>query len=139
MTDFAHVEGPWVRASVSLVIEKAELDPGAITEALGIEATTTRLPGPSRWRPADDTNGLWILECDQGMAKGVDEQLHHVLSRIEPDSEALTNLLRSGHQVSVEIRGYAGDGAVLEIAPALLARIMALGISLEVIPNINER
>ncbi|MFF4738695.1 DUF4279 domain-containing protein [Streptomyces sp. NPDC001262] len=139
MTDSAHVEGPWVQTSVSLVIEKSDLEPGAITEALGVEATTTRLPGPSRWRPADDTNGLWILECDQGIAKGMDDQLDHVLSRIETGSGALANLLHSGHQASVEIRGYAGDGAVLEISPALLARIMTLGISLKVIPNINER
>ncbi|MEU7135380.1 DUF4279 domain-containing protein [Streptomyces sp. NPDC046261] len=123
----------------SLTIEKPDLDPGTVTSALGIKPTCTRMPGPSRWRPADDTDGLWMLECDRRTAEDPVEQLSHVLSLVEPKSAELAALQTCGHRVSLEIRGYAGDGATLVIPHALLTRITHLNIPLKVIPNVNER
>lgn len=139
MSDTAQSEGPWVLTTVSLTIEKPDLDPSTVSAALGIEPTSSRLPGPSRWRPADDTNGLWILEYDQRTARELSDQLDRLLSLIESKVAALGSLRATGYQVSIEIRGYAGDGAMLVIPYALLARISHLGIPLTVIPKINER
>ncbi|WP_179082636.1 DUF4279 domain-containing protein [Streptomyces rectiverticillatus] len=139
MSDSVDVQGPWVLSSVSLTIEKPDLDPGTVTAVLGIEPTATRVPGPSRWRPAEDTNGLWMMECDQRTAKDPDEQLAHVLALTDPKSAELAALQQSGHEISLEVRGYAGDGAMFAIPHALLVRIAHLGIPLKVVPNINER
>ncbi|MEU1784129.1 DUF4279 domain-containing protein [Streptomyces abikoensis] len=139
MTDTVQATGSWVLTTVSLTIEKPDLDPRAVSAALGIEPTSSRLPGPSRWRPADDTNGLWMLECDQRTAKGPAEQLAHLLSLVESKTGELGSLRATDHQVHLEIRGYAGDGATFVIPHTLLTRIMHLGIPLKVIPKINER
>lgn len=139
METYTHLEGDWVLTDTALCIEKEDLDPDAVTAALGIRPSGTRKPGPSRWRPAGDTRGLWILECNERTSRDLGEQVAHVLSSIEPRKQELQKLITSGCHAYFRIRGFAGNGASCKLPSPVLARLAALGIQLKVSPNINER
>jgi hypothetical protein len=139
MEQYTHTEGPWVLTDVSLTIESPDLEPDSLTSMLGITPTDARSPGPSRWRPADDTNGLWILKCSDRISGTLDEQIDYVLSAFEPKRQELQKLITSGFQAYLQIHGFVGNGATFQLSTSTLERLARLGIPLKVSQNTNER
>ncbi|MEE1928201.1 DUF4279 domain-containing protein [Streptomyces sp. TRM 70351] len=132
---FAH---QWVIPTVSLVVQKADLDPGYVTSILGIAPTSTRLPGADAWHPGS-TDGLWVLRRGGHAADTVSEQLDAMLASTAGAARALRELAASGHRISLRIQGYAGNNAGFHLTGAQVGGLAALGVALEVVPNTNER
>ncbi|WP_432038590.1 DUF4279 domain-containing protein [Streptomyces cucumeris] len=139
MEAYTQSKGPWVLTDVSLIMEGPELEPEFVTSLLKIQPTGKRRPGPDRWRPDGDENGLWILRCNEHLSRDLLEQMKWVLSRIEPRAAELRNLMTSGYETRLRVYGFVGSGSTFQLPVDLISRIALLGVPLEVVTNTNER
>ncbi|MEU9303069.1 DUF4279 domain-containing protein [Streptomyces sp. NPDC048269] len=129
----------WVLTDVSLVVRKADLDPGEVTERLGLQPTAVRAPGADRWGPPGETDGQWRLTSDERTARILPDQLREILSAAEGCEQELHALQREGCTVSLAVYGFAGHGARIFLPADTVSRLARLGFPLTVTPNLNDR
>ncbi|MFD7962247.1 DUF4279 domain-containing protein [Streptomyces zaomyceticus] len=114
-----------VRQYVYFALTSRLITPGEITAALGIEPDETRVHNPRRL-PVDPERPFsqsWKVVCREPGLR-VDEQLAHVLDRLEPRTERIAELIRrfdtgdaeqeqeqeQSLQAVLEVVRYFGDG-----------------------------
>ncbi|WP_059010478.1 DUF4279 domain-containing protein [Streptomyces specialis] len=135
---YTRAENAWVGTSAALVVRKDDLEPRTVTERLGLAPTRTRLPGPDRWRPGGDEAGLWLFECHE-TRKSLPEQVNEVLDVFTAKAGELRSLIDEGYDATLALFGFVGDGSVVELSSETIARIVSLGIPLEVGVSTSER
>jgi hypothetical protein len=128
----------WGNTSAELVIRRDDLDPATVTTRLALEPTSSRLPGPDRWRPGGDSSGVWSFECHDAVLS-LPEQMELVLDVAEPRIDELVSLRDEGFDVALTVFGFIGNGAVLELSSAIVQRLAAVGLPLELAVNTNAR
>lgn len=129
----------WTLTDVTLVVRKSDLDPDAVTERLGLQPSSVRMPGIDRWDPKGETDGQWRYQCDERTTRVFSEQLDVVLRASERCARVLAALGAEGCNVALSIGGFADNDSQLSLSVHEMARISRLGIPLILIPNLNER
>ncbi|MGW3173095.1 DUF4279 domain-containing protein [Streptomyces sp. NPDC001153] len=130
----------WVLTQVSLDIKGRELQPEEVTSFLGIEPTGVRNPGPpGKWELPGTVEGMWGIDCNERTSRDFHEQLSHILSIMESKQPELAQLVEQGHEVILDIYGFAGNDCTLALRPEEIKRIALLGFPLRVAANMNER
>ncbi|MQS39444.1 DUF4279 domain-containing protein [Streptomyces katsurahamanus] len=136
--EFRRTDATWTLPEVALIIKGADLVPDRITERLGLEPTSSRLPGANRWFPGD-TDGRWHFECDDRTTRIFSEQLDNVLSAVESRTEALASLRSEGYTVALTVWGYVDHDSQLAFSASDMARIARLNVPLSLSQSLSDR
>ncbi|MFF2526645.1 DUF4279 domain-containing protein [Streptomyces liangshanensis] len=130
---------PWVLTDVSLVVKKHDLDPDVITERLGLHPSEAWAPGVDRWNPGGDTDGVWLLQHDEHVARDFSVQLDATLRAAEGCAPVLDALKAEGYKVMLAVYGFTDHDGQLSFSADDMARIARLKIPLRLVPNLNAR
>ncbi|RKN39259.1 DUF4279 domain-containing protein [Streptomyces hoynatensis] len=120
-------ERQWAQLAVTLLVSGADLDPGSVTERLGVPPDFSRAPGAV---PAFRAGaGCWGLVAD-APGTSLPSLLDALLARVRPLSAQLRALRAEGHRVSIDVSGLVESGAELTLPPDVLSRVNELGLAL---------
>ena len=117
---------------VRLKIVSSNLTPKEISAAIGLRCNKSWRPGDRRGRTIirETTNG-WILNSGLTEASSLEEQISHLLNRLEPSAEKLRAL---SEQESVELSCviYASASPALNFSKSTIDQISRIGASLDI-------
>ncbi|MFD3652530.1 DUF4279 domain-containing protein [Streptomyces sp. NPDC058620] len=140
MTGNPHPEELWTLTDVTLVVKKSDLDPGHVTEFLGLQPSAVKAPGFDRWAPpGGDTDGQWRLRCDEHTTRNFTEQVDIILQAAERRAKELASLRSEGCETLLAVEGFADNDSQISFSAQAMGRICRLGLSLKLTPNLNER
>lgn len=124
------------RATVSLIIAGKNIDPSAVTEALGVSPTDShRARDPSLRRRLDDRAwqiGLWEVARQNVTIDDIASEVESFIKLLHNARERFVALDPERSLLSIGLFELRGTGEVFCLEPEIMRRLAALGLILMV-------